>query len=307
LNNVCVASGNDEELTRQHELAARFAQAPGSPFSWTAGWPSTGFEEPRYAEEARTLLRAARCAGAIATKVWKDIGMQARRQSGEWAQIDDREFQPLLDELTAQSMPLMAHLAEPLAAWSVLEPGHPDYAYYALHPEWHFVDRRDVPSHEDILAARERMLERNPGLSMIACHFASIDHDLVRLGAFLDRHPSVAVDTAERVGQMMLLDPDEVRTFFVRYQDRIIYGSDLLFNFLSDDGTDPDAFLERAESVWQSELTWLRTDRFVETRDGVGRGLGLPDAVLEKVVLSNAAEWLPGIMGASAVADTPVR
>lgn len=305
MNNICVAAGDDAELARQHELAARLARLPDSPFSWTTGWPSAGYEEPGYPEGARTMLRAARRDGAVATKVWKDIGLKAQRSNGDWVQIDDPEFQPLIDELIARSMPLIAHLADPLVAWGAIEPGHPDYPYYALHPEWYFVDRPDVPRHEVILAARERMLERNPDLSIVACHLASLDHDLVRLAAFLDEHPNVAIDTAERVGQMMLLDRDEVRAFFIRYQDRIIYGSDLIFNLLDDDGTDPAAFLERAESVWQSELTWLQSDRVVETRDGTGRGLGLPDAVLDQVLLSNATRWLPGIMDAPAALKEP--
>lgn len=292
INLICIGFGNDQELERQHSLASGLAAKAPLRYGWTAGWPWARFETPEYVSAAVTIVRRAHERGAVGVKVWKDIGLAARRQNGQFVQIDDPVFQPVLDELARNSIPLLAHLGDPLAAWLPLQPGDPSFEYYRSHPEWHLYSR-PVPTYTEVLAARDRMMTRNPALTVVACHFASIDHDLVALGALLDRYPSLAIDTAERLGQMMLLDRDEVRSFFIRYQDRILYGSDLVFNLFDDDRTDVEALVKRAESVWQSELTWLSSAQHVTTRQGSGRGLALPDVVLGKILMSNAERWLP--------------
>jgi len=292
INLICMGFGDDQELERQHSLASGLAGNARLRYGWTAGWPWARFETREYGSAAAAILKSAHEKRAVGVKVWKDIGLAARRRDGQWVQIDDPVFQPLLDELVRNRTPLVAHLGEPLAAWLPLQPGDPSFEYYRSHPEWHFYSR-SVPTLTEILVARDRMIARNPALTVVACHFASMDHDLVALGALLDRYPQLAIDTAERVGQMMLLDRDDVRTFFIRFQDRILYGSDLDFNMFDDDRTDVDALVERAEQVWQSELTWLRSSKPVVTRHGSGRGLALPDVVLEKILLSNAERWLP--------------
>ena len=42
-----------------------------------------------------------------------------------------------------------------------------------------------------------------------------------------DRYPNFAVDTAARVPYFMMQPRDKVRAFLIKYQDRILYGTDL--------------------------------------------------------------------------------
>src|SRR5512134_1244728 len=86
----------------------------------------------------------------------------------------------------------------------------------------------DRPTKEQILAARDRMTARNPGLRVIGCHLGSMEEDVAQIAGRLDRYPNFAVDTAARVLHLAIQDREKVRTFLIRYQDRVLYATDLV-------------------------------------------------------------------------------
>ena len=85
----------------------------------------------------------------------------------------------------------------------------------------------DAPKKQQILDARDHLLAENPKLRVVGAHLGSMEDDLDGLGQRLDRYPNFAVDTAARVVHLVVLPSDRVRNFILKYQDRIVYGTDL--------------------------------------------------------------------------------
>jgi hypothetical protein len=92
-----------------------------------------------------------------------------------------------------------------------------DSNYFAENPQYHMFLHPEFPSYEEQMAARDRMLDKNPGLVFIGCHLASLEWSVDELGKWLDKYPNTAVDMAARMGQLFYQTRDnreKVRDFF---------------------------------------------------------------------------------------------
>jgi predicted TIM-barrel fold metal-dependent hydrolase len=119
---------------------------------------------------------------------------------------------------------------------------------------------------------------------------ASLEYDVDVLAAFLDRFPQATVDLAARMSQVQYqsnADRAKVRDFFIRYQDRLLYGTDLT----QSPGADPAQFKAETHAVWQSDWRYLATgeSQRIEVLEADVAGLALPRAVIDKVYYGNAA------------------
>ena len=233
--------------------------------------------------------------GALGVKAWKNIGMVYRDDDDSFLMIDDSRFDPVFGFIESQGKTLVAHIGEPKNCWLPLEKmtSLGDSSYFANHPEYHMYLHPEYPSHEEIMAARDRMLEKHPGLTFVGCHLASLEWDVDVLAAFLDRYPNAGVDTSARMCHFQAQDSGKVREFLIAYQDRILYGTDLILG---------DQTSESIESALKD--TWERDWRYLSTDDTMSvpelhtpvKGLALSREVLEKLYYRNAVKWLPGIV-----------
>jgi predicted TIM-barrel fold metal-dependent hydrolase len=229
--------------------------------------------------------------GAIAVKIWKNIGMEIKKANGEFVLPDDPLFEPIYRDIANHNKTMIAHIAEPDQAWLPPNPKNPDNSYYVENPQWWMYKKPDHPSKATILAARDRMLAENPKLRVVGAHLGSMEADLDELGRRFDRYPNFAVDTAARIHHLMLQSPQKVRAFLIKYQDRVVYGTDL--------GLMPDQDTQKAIDEW--EATYLRDWKYfaeAECTDEKGRkvaGLSLPTPVLHKLFHENAVHWFPGV------------
>jgi len=118
-----------------------------------------------------------------------------------------------------------------------------------------------------------------------------MEKDLDNIAAHLDKYPNFAIDTAARMDYLMMAPTEKVRAFLIKYQDRVLYGTDL--DLLATGN------LTEALNDWKS--TYARDWRFLATGDSFssdGRqvhGLNLPAPVLRKIFRSNALHWIPGL------------
>jgi predicted TIM-barrel fold metal-dependent hydrolase len=108
-----------------------------------------------------------------------------------------------------------------------------------------------------------------------------------------DRYPNFAVDTAGRVPYFMLQPRDKVRAFLIKYQDRILYATDL--SVMPDD--DPGKVLQRWTDTYARDWKFFSTDQTVEYKGHTYQGLSLPGPVLRRIFHDNAVHWLTGIAG----------
>ena len=233
--------------------------------------------------------------GAIAVKIWKNIGMEVKDAAGNYVLPDDPALMPIYKDIAAHNKTLVAHVADPNSSWAPPNPASPDYSYYNEHPIWFMYNKPHPASKEQILRARDHILERNPNLRVVGAHLGSMEADFNVLAQHFDRYPNFAVDLAARMPYLALQPRADAIAFITKYQDRLIYGTDLEFH-------DTDKVEIRME-YWQN--SYARDWRFFATNDTVdfggikGNGLALPDSVLRKIYHDNAVHWFPGIFPGS--------
>jgi hypothetical protein len=263
------------------------------------------FDSPDFAPAAIRGLNRDFAHGAVAVKIWKNIGMELKDQNGRYVLADDPKFEPIFRELESHNRTLIAHQAEPDEAWRAPNPNGLDYPYYKDHPIWYMYGKPGVPSKKQILDARDRLLAQNPKLRVVGAHLGSMEDDLEGLGQRLDRYPNFAVDTAARVVHLVVMPSDKVRAFLLKYQDRIVYGTDLEFS--QDQGS------QEVIKEWQDQ--YAHDWRYFSTRDTFDyeghrtQGVGLPPAVLRKLYHANAVHWFPGVVKSERVGkpNTPAQ
>ena len=233
--------------------------------------------------------------GAIAVKLWKNIGMEIKDAKGNYILPDDPSLEPIYKDIAAHGKTLVTHIADPDTAWSPPNPTAPDFSYFADHPEWYMYKIPHSPSKEKILQARDHVLEKNPDLRMVGAHFGSMEGDFSQVARHLDRYPNFAVDLASRIPYLMMQPRADMIAFITKYQDRLIYGTD--------DTLDPQdnvhQMVRRSEASYAREWRFLATDDTLNFRGHKVEGLALPQPVLRKLYHDNAVHWFPGILGSS--------
>ena len=262
---------------------------------------ASGFEEPDFAQRTIAQLEADIARGARMVKVWKNVGIEHRDRAGNYVQVDDPRFQPIWEFLARRGIPVLAHIGEPRAAWLPLDPKNPHYDYYSNHPQYHAYNHPEIPRWETIIAARDRWLARNPTLVVVGAHLGSLEYDVDEVAKRLDRFSNFHVETAERFGDLAIQPTDKVRDFFIRYQDRILFGTDLGIREPASKLSAQQIDAERRDYVAKRlQVTWdylTRADTVDFVRTGTPfrvrtQGLNLPREVVEKFYHTNAARVL---------------
>jgi hypothetical protein len=281
-------------LPEQSRLAQQLVANHPATVAYAATFSMKGWDRPDWQQQVIQQLDAAFAAGAVAVKVWKNIGMEFRDSQDRLVMIDDPKFDPIFEFIRERHRVLIGHQGEPHNCWLPLAQMtvNNDKEYFREHPQYHMFLHPEMPSYEDQIAARDRMLAKHPDLNFMGAHLASLEWSVDRLAAFLDRYPHTVVDLAARMGQVQYQSNRErakVRRFFIRYQGRLLYGTDLS----QDPGDDPQELRHAAHDMWLRDWKYLATGLTlrVPELDAPVRGLGLPQNVVRKIYAGNAERW----------------
>jgi predicted TIM-barrel fold metal-dependent hydrolase len=291
---ICVwrATGDDpSDLDDQLRGTAELHRESGGCVAWAGSFDARRWQDADFAAHTIAALQQQFRDGAIAAKIWKNIGMSIRTKAGRYLLPDDPVFHPIYEMLQKEDRTLVAHLAEPNGAWMPLDDQNPEKSFYSSHPEWQMFGHADAPSKESILQARDRMAARYPKLRVVGCHLGSNEEDLDALSARLDRLPNFAVDLAARVRYLAAGDREKGRAFLIKYQDRITYGTDYT---LAAGGDDQRAWNSLAAQHDRDRQYFASPSALTYGRREV-QGLGLPDSVMRKIFRDNAVRWFPGL------------
>ena len=256
-----------------------------------------GFGAPDWAASAERQIDLAVQQGAVGIKVWKNIGMSLRDQDGRYVMPDDGRLEPVFAKLEREHIVLLGHQAEPLNCWLPFEQMtvRGDREYFREHPQYYMYRHPEMPSHDEILAARDRMLIAHPALRFDSVHLASLEWDVDKVAAFLDRFPGANVDMAARLVHLEYqasTNPEKVRQFLIRYQDRVLYGSDDAYG----PADDKARAVADIHAGWLEDWRFLATDGRMHSADFTAafRGLHLPREVVDKIYRGNAQAMFPG-------------
>jgi len=245
-------------------------------FQVWCGLETRDFDKPGYSTRAVAALEqcyrdGARGVGEISDKGW---GIQdEKRPLGQRLHIDDPRLDPVWQKCATLHLPVNIHLADHPSCWRPLGPHQertPDFQVFNLYG-------KPVPSYEELLAKRGRVLARNPKTTFIFCHLSNQGNDLAALRTDMDRYPNLYLDIAARDYELGRT-PRAAALFLARYSDRVMFGTDM--------GADAEMYrgwwrlLETADEYIRGRLWWRQY------------GLDLPSPLLEKLYRKNAQRLL---------------
>jgi predicted TIM-barrel fold metal-dependent hydrolase len=263
------------------EIIEKYAAIPDR-FS-VMGWMDwSGVEKPDFVQKSVETMERLTEKGICGMKFWKDLGLTVRDASGQILRIDDERLAPLFDKAAELGIAVMFHTADPDAFFLPIDRYNERYEELAAHPDWAFSGSRY--SKDELLEQRDRVFARHPKTNFVGAHVAACSGDLARAAEMLEKYPNVSVDMSARVAELGR-QPFSARRFFLKFQDRILFGTDLF-----------------------PEIETYRLHfRFFETEDEYfdypshasrqGRwevyGINLPQDVLRKIYRENALRLLP--------------
>ena len=270
------------ELDRWHGgLPGRVAVFAGLDYeSWAA--------DPGFGETEARRLREGAAAGAAGLKVWKTLGLRARDGRGRLVPVDDARLDPLWAAAAELGVPVTIHIADPIAFFEPLDATNERWEELVENPDWHFwptrppgrPDLEGFPPFDELIDGLEAIVVRHPRTVFIGAHVGCAAEDLGRVSTILERCPNFHVDIAARLGELGR-QPYTARAFFLRWADRILYGTDV--------APEPAVAAVHARFLETSDESF---DYGTDDPPSQGRwqihGLSLPDDVLARVYAGNA-------------------
>ncbi|MEX0905707.1 MAG: amidohydrolase family protein [Balneolaceae bacterium] len=293
-----VASGR-VPVSEQQNVALDLKEDHSDRLAYTSAFSLEGWD---YAEtwQNNTLdyLKESFGNGAIGVKVWKNIGMELKDENGDFVMIDDPQFDPVFEYLSDQNIPLFGHIGEPRNCWLPLEEMTVanDRDYFENNSQYHMYLHPEYPSYEQIIEARDNMLDKNPNLTFFGAHLGSMEWSIDMMSEHLDKYPNMILGMAHRIPHLQHLaqqDREKLRDFFIKYQDRFLYSTDLQLH----NNSDPEEIRQLAEDTWREDWEFFVTDNTLEVWqvEGSFQGLKLPKEVVDKIYHDNARTWIPGL------------
>ncbi len=294
--NICVAEDSEGAWRHQADTYSSIALTHPDRFDWCTTFDLPRFDDPKYVEKAILGLERDFAAGAVACKIWKNFGMEVRHPNGDHVFPNDSLIKPIIEYVASQNKTLLMHIAEPLACWLPLDEGSPHYSYYREHPEWHMYGRTDVPSHQELIAARDAVVEDHPKLRVVGAHLGSLEYDVDEISKRFDKYPNFAVDISARLTDFALQNTEKIRQFCIKYQDRILWGTDLVAGAISKMAPEKQiSFIHYAEKTYREYTEFFESGDDVVVEGRTVQGLGLSSAILNKIYVENAQKWYPGM------------
>ena len=239
--------------------------------------------EPGWVERAVRQLEADVAAGAVGIgEVSKSFGLRLRKPDGSRLRLDDPEMDPIWEAAARLNIPVFIHTADPQEFFREIDYTNERWLELALFPNRRY-QQDEYPSFEELIRERDNLFRRHPNTTFVTAHLGWQANDLATLGKLLDEMPNVYTE----VGAVLYdigRQPRAAREFFIRYQDRILFGKD---SFQPEEypyywrvfETDDDYFdyYRPYHAFWKLY------------------GIDLPDEVLKKLYYGNALRITPGL------------
>ena len=244
-----------------------------------------GIDEDGWTERETARLEESFKRGAKGLKIHKSLGLYYRSPGGVLRQIDDPKLNAIWELCGKYNRPVMIHASDPAAFFTPLDRFNERWHELNQHPNWLFYGAK-FPSREELLEQRNQAIARHPNTTFICAHFGNNPEDLATVGGWLDKYPNMYIDIDARISELGR-QPYSARRFFIKYQDRIMFGTDttprvdayrMYYRFLESD----DEYFDPAGGHHRQGF-WMIY------------GIFLPKPVLEKLYFKNAEKVVLGL------------
>lgn len=254
----------------------------GDRFDIWCGFDYSGYNEKGWTKKAIKELERCFKVGAKGVGELGDKGkglFYSGPNPAPGMHIDDPRMQPLLKRCGELGMPVNVHVAEPIWMYEPID----QFNDGLMNAEKWKIDKNqpDLLQHDELIGTLENAVANNPGTTFIACHYANCSYDLNILGNLFDQYSNLYADISARYAEVSPI-PRATSAFYKKYQDRLLYGTDMGME----------------GSMYDTTFRILQTDdeHFYE-HDLFGyhwalNGLGLDDETLKKVYGDNARKIL---------------
>lgn len=240
------------------------------------------FGTPGWTERAVKALEVDVANGAKGLKIYKSLGFNVTDPQGNLVRVDDPRIDPVWEKCGELGIPVLIHTAEPFQFWQPKDKNNERWLELKQRPE-RYRDPSKVPSWEQLISEQHAVFKRHPNTIFINAHLGWMGNDLARLGQLFDECPNVYSEIGAVLAELGR-QPRTARSFFIKYQDRIMFGKDswnpseynVYFRVLETEDEYFDYYRKR-HAFWKMY------------------GLGLPDDVLKKVYYKNALRVIPGL------------
>jgi len=264
------------------DIHALYAKYPDRFEVW-CGFDYTGYDKPGFGPAAVKELERCYKAGArgVGELGDKGKGLFYCKPPAWGMHPDDPRMDPLFEKCAELKMPVNIHVADPYWMYLPMD-AHNDGLMNAY--QWRLDNQPGIVGLEGMVDILERTASRHPKTTFVACHFANCCYNLSRLGELFDKCPNLYADISARYAETAAI-PRFVAQFYEKYQDRLVYGTDMSASM------DTYRLTFRVlESADEHFYAWSHSSYHWPLY-----GLALSDPVLQKVYRANALKILqPG-------------
>ncbi len=244
-------------------------------------------DEPNFGEKEAQKLEEAVKMGIRGLKIFKSLGLGFKDKTGEYVRVDDPRIDPIWAKCGELGIPVMIHVSDPKAFHTPIDRYNERYDELGDNPEWS-VFGEEFYSKEEILQQRNNVIARHPNTIFIGAHMGNLPEELGQVSMWLEQYPNFYVDINARISELGR-QPYTARKFLIKYQDRVLFGTD----------TPPNAesyrvyyrFLETDDEYFDPTPAHKQQGRWMIY------GVYLPDEVLEKIYNKNALKIMSMFKG----------
>jgi predicted TIM-barrel fold metal-dependent hydrolase len=229
--------------------------------------------------------------GAKGLKILKELGLHYRDSSGDLINCDDSRLFPVWEEAGRLKIPVLIHQADPAGFFEPVTPENEHYESLQKYPSWSFADPK-YPRKIELLKRRDNLVRQHPDTTFILPHFGNYAENIQYVSEFLTENPNAYIDFSARIDELGR-QPYSSRDFFIKHQDRIIFGTDMPAN------------IESSVEMYRTYFRFLETfDESFYSPDYDGTfdrarwpicGIGLPKEVLKKIYYENILKIIPSL------------
>ncbi|WP_254640212.1 amidohydrolase family protein [Chitinophaga sp. GbtcB8] len=276
---VNLSGGNGSQLKQQADNIREHAPKR---FIVFANIDFDGIGQPGWTQKAVQQLEQDVKNGANGLKIFKTLGLSVKDNSGKRVPIDDPRLDAIWDKCGELKIPVLIHAADPAPFWEPMDEKNERWLELASHPGRQRGPKNPAPWAQ-IIEEQHRMFKKHPKTTFINAHFGWYANDLAKLAELMEEIPNMHVEFGAVIAELGR-QPIMARTFFEKYQDRILFGKD---SWVPSEYATYFRVLETADEYFPYHKKYHAFWRMY--------GMQLPDGILKKIYYKNALKIIPGI------------